>query len=216
MKPPTPSIHDNIRDKRSQSELDIMHAARMLFLDLGYEGVSMESIAHVAGVARQTVFNRFGSKDAVFRAMVSDHWASWGRALAIEQVPHSAPVEKHLRVIALSIASFQHSPDQIKFQRLVVSESRRFDWIGPASYQSGKGPRMVAFGQHLRQLDAEGRLNCKQPDIAAWQFVGLIQEFLVWPEVMAMGVQDGVIPSAEIVINEAIATFMARYKPDEG
>ena len=213
MKPSASASHNTVPKKRSQSQLDIMNAARMLFLDLGYEGVSMDCIARAAGVARQTVFNRFRSKDALFREIVAEHWADWGRKESIEQVPHTAPVETHLRAIALSIVAFQDNPDQIKFQRLVVSESRRFNWIGPASYQAGKGPRMAAFGQHLRKLDAEGRLNCKQPDIAAWQFVGLIQELLVWPEVMAIGVQGGVIPSAEVVVDEAIATFMARYKP---
>jgi AcrR family transcriptional regulator len=194
--------------------VEIVAAARRLFLDQGYDAVSIDDIARVAGVARQTVFNRFGSKDAVFRAMVADHWDRWGREVQISAVAHTAPVEDHLRAVAMSIVAFQENPDQIKFQRLIVGESRRLDWIGPAAYRAGKGPRMKALAAHFALLHSEKRLNCPRSDIAAWQFVGLVQEFLVWPKVMDIGDASDIIPAAGLVIDEAIATFMARYKPD--
>jgi len=194
--------------------VEIVAAARRLFLNQGYDAVSIDEIARDAGVARQTVFNRFGTKDAVFRAMVADHWDRWGREVQISTVPHTAPVVDHLRAIATSIVAFQENPDQINFQRLIVGESRRLDWIGPAAYRVGKGPRMKALAAHFAQLHSERRLNCPRSEIAAWQFVGLVQEFLVWPKVMDMGDAGDTIPEPDVVIDEAIATFMARYKPD--
>lgn len=209
MPPTTAAIRGQAR--RSRSEAGIVAAARQLFLDQGYDAVSIDDIAKVAGVARQTVFNRFKSKDAVFRAMVADHWERWGRTPATSGVGHDASVEDQLRAIARGIEAFQNDPEQIKFQRLIVGESRRLDWIGPDAYRVGKGPRMQALADHFAKLDSEGRLRCPNPTIAAWQFVGLVQEFLVWPQVMDIG--DGVkkLPSADVVIEEAVATFMARY-----
>jgi AcrR family transcriptional regulator len=186
-------------------------AARRLFLDQGYEAVSIDDIAKVAGVARQTVFNRFKSKDAVFRAMVEDHWERWGNSAEVRDVGHGDPVEDHLRAIAEGIKAFQQDPDQIKFQRLIVGESRRLDWIGPAAYQAGKGPRMKALSDHFAKLHAEGRLACPNASIAAWQFVGLVQEFLVWPQVMDIGDAADDLPASDVVIAEAIRTFLARY-----
>ena len=52
----------------------ILDAAQRLFLDDGYDGVSLEQVGRAAGVTRQTVYNRFGSKDAVFRAVIERHW----------------------------------------------------------------------------------------------------------------------------------------------
>jgi AcrR family transcriptional regulator len=198
--------------RQTRSERAIIAAARTLFLARGYDDVSTEEIAKAAGVARQTLFNRFKSKDAVFRAVIDDHWQQWGRNLPMKAPAHEAPVGDHLRAIALSVAAFQDSTQQIQFQRLIVSESRQFDWLGPAAYRAGKAPRMVALTAHFARLHAEGRLNCPNPGIAAWQFIGLIQEFLVWPKVMATG-DDEAIPPVDIVIAEAIATFMARYRP---
>ncbi len=206
-------VRTRLRTSPSRSEIGILAAARRLFLDQGYEAVSIDDIARVAGVARQTVFNRFGSKDAVFRAMVADHWETWGSEVRLEHLEHSEPVEAHLRAVAQAIVAFQENPDQIKFQRLIVGESRRLDWIGPAAFRTGKGPRMKALAAHLETLHREGRLVCPNPMVAAWQFVGLVQEFLVWPKVMDIGDAGDMIPPAATVIEEAIATFMARYGP---
>lgn len=200
------------RGAAARSQQVILAAARALFLERGFDAVSMDDIAQAAGVSRQTVFNRFLRKDAVFRAVVDDHWNNWGRDVEATRIPHEAPVEQHLRAIALSVVAFQDSPEQIQFQRLIVGESRRLDWIGPAAYRAGKGPRMQALAAHFATLHDEGRLNCPNADIAAWQFIALIQEFLVWPKVMAAG-DDDAIPPVETVITEAILTFMARYRP---
>lgn len=197
--------------RRSRSETEIVAAARELFLEQGYDAVSIDQIAQAAGVARQTVFNRFKTKDAVFRAMVADHWERWGRSTRVSDIGHDAPVEEHLRAIARGIEAFQNDPEQIKFQRLVVGESRRLDWIGPAAYRAGKGPLMEALAAHFGRLNSEGRLNCPNPVVAVWQFVGLVQEFLVWPRVMDIGEAAEQLPPASVVIEEAVTTFMARY-----
>lgn len=207
-----PSADPTLSPPFSKSDQAIVAAARALFLERGYAAVSMEQIARAAGVARQTVFNRFISKNAVFRAMIADHWTNWGRAVEIEKVAQEAPVEDYLRAVARTVAAFQDDSQQIQFQRLVVAESRHHDWIGPAAYRAGEGPRMKALAAHFGQLHTEGRLHCEHPEIAAWQFIGLVQEFVVWPKVMAMNEPDD-IPGVDTVIDEAIATFMARYAP---
>ena len=48
----------------------IICAARDAFLEKGYDGVSMDEVASRAGVAKQTVYARYASKDALFLAVV--------------------------------------------------------------------------------------------------------------------------------------------------
>lgn len=196
----------------TRSDKAILAAARSLFLARGCAAVSMDDIAREAGVARQTVFNRFKNKDSLFRAMIADHWANWGQGAAIEPVPFDAPVEDLLRALARSIAAFQNDTEHLQFQRLVVEESRHNDWIGPAAYQMGKRPKMKALAAGIAMMHQAGRLHCEHPEIAAWQFVGLVQEFVVWPKLMATDASED-LPPADIVIEEAIRTFMARYGP---
>ncbi|MGW3955723.1 TetR/AcrR family transcriptional regulator C-terminal domain-containing protein [Streptomyces sp. NPDC004752] len=48
---------------------------------------------------------------------------------------------------------------------------------------------------------------------AARQFLGLAQELLVRPRVMAFEDEVADQSSAEVVIEEAVLTFLARYAP---
>ena len=50
------------------SEAAILDAARTLFLEAGYDGVNLERIAAAAGLSRQTLYNRFGSKEKKLKA----------------------------------------------------------------------------------------------------------------------------------------------------
>ena len=63
--------------RRSSSDEKILAAAKELFLADRYDGVTLERVAERAGVSRQTVYNRFGAKETVFREMVRHHWAAF-------------------------------------------------------------------------------------------------------------------------------------------
>src|SRR3546814_8113295 len=54
-----------------QKRAAILTAAVDVFLRGGYEAAGMDAIATEAGVAKQTIYNHFGSKDGLFRAIVS-------------------------------------------------------------------------------------------------------------------------------------------------
>ncbi|UXY32882.1 TetR/AcrR family transcriptional regulator C-terminal domain-containing protein [Streptomyces sp. HUAS TT20] len=54
-------------------------------------------------------------------------------------------------------------------------------------------------------------MSCPSPRTAARQFLGLVQEFAVWPKVMAVDAGRTDIPPTDVVIEEAISTFLSRY-----
>jgi TetR/AcrR family transcriptional regulator, regulator of autoinduction and epiphytic fitness len=58
------------------------------------------------------------------------------------------------------------------------------------------------------------QLACPNPELAAHQFLGLIQEFIIWPKVMAIGPAVLDMPPDKVVIEEAIRMFLGRYAVD--
>ncbi len=80
---------DRREQERSAQRARILDAARALFASRGFEAVTMAEIADLAGVARATVFNHFGSKRALVEAItadVLDHYSALlDRALADEK-----------------------------------------------------------------------------------------------------------------------------------
>jgi AcrR family transcriptional regulator len=195
-----------------RSDAAIVEAAARLFLERGFDAVSMDDIARAAGLTRQTVYNRFDDKEGVFAATMERHWANWGRGPRVAEVSPDAPVETQLRAVALSIVAFTDER-QLAFQKMIIAEARRDPKLGEAAFKAGKGAYMSLFVAHLARLHGEGRLRCPRSDIAAGQFVGLVQEFCVWPRVMGLTDSLALTPPTDTVIDEAIATFMARYGP---
>ncbi|GHE92363.1 transcriptional regulator [Streptomyces fumanus] len=203
--------------RRSAADEKILRAAKELFLADRYDGVSLERVAERAGLSRQTVYNRFGSKEAVFREMVRYHWSAFAdpdRRLGTREADTDA--EEVLRGFAQSLQRFAEETDQIRFARLVASESCRLPWIADEFYRLGKGPLVAAFAGRLDDLVRRGRLRCPDTYLAARQFMGLIQEFLVWPRVMGFEAETAAQPDASVVIEEAVLGFLARYAPGPG
>jgi TetR/AcrR family transcriptional regulator of autoinduction and epiphytic fitness len=195
-----------------RSEAAILAAARALFLEAGYDGANLDQVARRAGVARQTVYNRFGSKEAMFRAMVEDHWRRFNRAEALDDLGsnvRAGDLRAALDRIARALLAFLDGSDQIAFTRLVIAESRRLPWVAEAFHRLGKGPAVESFAEKLGLLQAAGVIACPDTRLAARQFIGLIQEFVLWPQVMATG--EAQAPDREKVVAEAIEMFVARY-----
>src|SRR5438105_15473421 len=48
----------------------VLDAAFELFLEHGYDGTSMEAVAHAAGVTKPVVYDCFGSKEELFTALL--------------------------------------------------------------------------------------------------------------------------------------------------
>jgi AcrR family transcriptional regulator len=212
VEPPPVTPRRASRSDALRSEAAILEAAADLFLERGYDGVSVDDVARAAGVTRQTVYNRFRDKRGLFAETIERHWTNWGRGPRVEEVSPADPVETQLRAVARAIVAFTDER-QLALQKLIIAEARRDPALGEAAFKAGKGAHMSRFIAHLTWLHGEGRLCCPRPDIAAGQFVGLVQEFCVWPKVMGLTDSLGLMPPADTVIDEAIATFMARYGP---
>lgn len=54
----------------AQTRRDILTAAQQLFLQRGYTGTTLASIAQAAGVVVETIYRAFGSKAALFKAVL--------------------------------------------------------------------------------------------------------------------------------------------------
>lgn len=198
----------------TNSTRPLLVAAKRLFLERGFEGVNLERVAQAAGVSRQTVYNLFGSKEALFRATVAQHWETVARdseaalSAGLDVAPGPDAV---LRRFGEAIVTFVNDTGQVAFTRLVIAESLSRPWIAEEFYRLGKQPLLEALVACLQRLDGAGLIECGQPLVAAHQFFGMIQEMVIWPHVMAIGPAAAALPPAALVIEEAVLTFLSRY-----
>lgn len=203
------------RADAQRSEDAILAAARTLFLAAGYDGVNLDQVAETAGVSRQTVYNRFGGKEALFRAMVRRHWAgvlTWSDQVraTIRDVRFPDPAAK-LVGIARAFLRFIDDADQVAFTRLVIAESRARPWIGEEFHRFGQALTLETLAEILGAMHQQGVLDCPRPDVAARQFLALINESSLWPRLMAVGAAQTDAPDPDAIVAEAVATFLCRY-----
>jgi AcrR family transcriptional regulator len=81
----------------------VLNAASGLFYGHGITGVGVASIADAAGVTKKTLYDCFGSKDALIAAYLQDRHDAWWRYL--EEKLRSAPAP---RVLAVFEANLSH------------------------------------------------------------------------------------------------------------
>ncbi|MGL5796375.1 MAG: TetR/AcrR family transcriptional regulator, partial [Waterburya sp.] len=111
-----------INPKREQ----ILQGAMKVFLQHGYAGASMDRVAEVAKVSKNTIYNHFQDKEGLFTALIEQITIN-----RFQIVFGSVPLKGEPAVVLRQIAEKLLSvilPDReyISFLRLLIAESERF------------------------------------------------------------------------------------------
>jgi TetR/AcrR family transcriptional regulator of autoinduction and epiphytic fitness len=167
----------------------------------------MDDLAAAAGVARRTLYNQFASKEVIFREMLQK---------VSGQLEHAFPpgletqgdANAVLRLVAQSILELHKNPDYIGFLRMVVADSRQFPWIAE-EFGAVMDPQTERLVRLLAHLTSMGVLNCRNPKLAAHQFMGALNDLSLWP--MILGRERIQAPDEEVV-EEIVTMFLAHYR----
>ncbi len=194
--------------QRRDSREAIVNAAERLFLKHGFGGVSMDELAAEAGVARRTLYNQFANKEEIFREMLLRVSMQLGNVLP-PGIETRGDVEDVLHLIARAVLAFQAPPEYIGLVRMTIADTRQFPWIATA-FDSVLKPYLDRFARYLSYLTSLSVLDCPNPFLAARQFLGLLNEPILWPRVLG---QDSESPAPDTVVEEAVRMFLLRYRP---
>ena len=199
---------------RGGSRDAIVEAAARLFLERGFGAVSMDELAEAAGVARRTLYNQFASKEEIFREMLFRVSADLEHAFP-PGIETRGNVEDVLHLVARMILDLHKNPEYLGFLRMVVADSRQFPWIA-GELAAVMDPLNDRLARYLAHLTAMGVLNCRNPLLAAHQFMGALNEFSLWP--WMIGRETLPVPAEEIV-EETVRMFLRHYRrvqPSQG
>lgn len=192
----------------------IMAAAIRLLLHRSSDGISMGDIAAEAGVSRRTVFNQFASKEALVEQSLARVWTRIGIAEITGTLDAAADPRATMTRIGKAITAFWLEGDAIAIARMAIRES----FILPESslhyLDKGKRPVTQAIIRYVETLVANGRIRTDDAGLAARQFIGLINEPLVFLQILG---QPETHPEAHIrkVVEEAVQIFFLRYPLEE-
>ncbi|HZZ71553.1 MAG TPA: TetR/AcrR family transcriptional regulator [Pirellulales bacterium] len=150
----------------------ILAGARAAFVELGYEGTSVEEIARRAGVSKATLYSHFTDKRAIFSAFIRHVCQQQvSRLIRFDQAEETAAAA--LGRIARDYIEFLLSPFAMSMFRLIVAEVQRFPEIGREFLETGPDQAMRRLAQLLAAADARGELQIPDAYVAAHQFAAL-------------------------------------------
>lgn len=147
----------------------VLRAATSAFLAHGYRS-SVDQIARRAGVAKQTVYHHFPSKDLLFKDVARE----LARRVLIEL--EDAPRDLRGALIAFGEAYRARAlgTQGIATFRTLVPEIPRFRALARAMYAASAGEMARRLAQVIGRAMDEGRLRREDPRFAAELLLGML------------------------------------------
>jgi len=152
----------------------VLRAATAAFLTDGYRS-SVERIAQRAGVAKQTVYSHFPSKDHLFEEVARE----MAKRVLVELEPQGAEksgddLRAALLRFALAYRERVLSDEGIAVFRTLVAEIPRFRTLARAIYQGGPGETAAHLADYLGRAMSAGRMRRDDPQFAAELFMSML------------------------------------------
>ncbi|MFI7633755.1 TetR/AcrR family transcriptional regulator [Nonomuraea sp. NPDC049400] len=163
-------------DRTARKRRQIMDAARPVFLRNGYVGASMDEVAALAAVSKQTVYKHFTDKEQLFTSIILDTTGQVdGLAkLITAALDDSGDLAKDLGELARQFLDALMRPDLLRLRRLVIAEADRFPDLGRTWYEQGFERSLKTMADAFGRLAERGLLSLDDPQLAAEHFVGLL------------------------------------------
>lgn len=137
----------------SLSNEELLDKALDLFLEQGFERTSIDAITAAAGMAKRTVYARYGDKMSLFKAALTRAIEEWIVPVDRLRAAETGDLEQSLLAIGRILVANILSPAGQRLMRLTNAESGRMPEIGAYSVKMGTEPTLAfltgLFARHL-------------------------------------------------------------------
>jgi TetR/AcrR family transcriptional regulator, mexJK operon transcriptional repressor len=176
----------NARTQKKQT--DILNVATQLFLERGYDAVSLDDILKRVGGSKTTLYSYYGGKEGLFAAMVQRVCRDKISALLALDLAGLDPAEG-LTLSGTQFVSMVSDPHGRAVFRAMIAEAPRFPELAAALFASGPEAAIRALRRHIDHWQRKGSLRCGNPEIFATQFLGLMMGNFHLKNLLGLGEQ---------------------------
>ncbi|CDX26428.1 TetR family transcription regulator [Mesorhizobium plurifarium] len=192
--------------------VSVVDAAAAVFCREGYAGANIDLIAAEAGVSRQTVYNHHGDKEKLFVAVVRDltERCNAGIFATIASFPDQ-PMDLEADLVAFAVRMNRNcicNRDGRFLRKLIQAEGERYPELFAEWREQGPGRTWSALAARFARLAFAGHLAIGDPDVAARQFLALVNAELQITFML------GGVPTEEEVLRSAtngVRTFLSAF-----
>lgn len=156
-----------------ERQREIVALVAPLFLERGYEQVSIDDIVERIGGSKRTLYERFGGKAGLFEIVISEYCASVQRDL-FAAVDQNASVERQLTAIGTQFLSMILHRRILEQHRLMVSMGRGFPSVARLFYQLGPISAYGLVAGWIERQQKAGKLGPGDPTTLAELFLDML------------------------------------------
>ncbi|RUX47472.1 MAG: TetR/AcrR family transcriptional regulator [Mesorhizobium sp.] len=170
---------DNFPPRSHEAKrISVVEAAASVFCREGFAGANIDLIAAEAGVSRQTVYNHHGDKEKLFIAVVRDltERCNAGIFATIATFPDQ-PTDIAADLVGFAVRMNRNcicNRDGRFLRKLIQAEGERYPELFAEWREQGPGRTWSALAARFARLAYAGYLSIEDPDVAARQFLALV------------------------------------------
>jgi TetR/AcrR family transcriptional regulator, mexJK operon transcriptional repressor len=189
-----------------ESRRRLIDAARAEFMKDGFRGASVDRIAASAGVAKQTLYNHFPSKEALFEETIR----LGVRDIVVEL--DDAPGEVRDRLMAFSLAFRKKllSPEGLDWYRTVIADLSRLPDLARIVWRQGPLETVSRLADFLALAMERGELRRDDPIFAAEMLNSMLINLDRTRGLLAGDFDPNADPDK---VERIVACFLRAYQP---
>jgi len=195
--------------------LAMINAAREVFLEHGYASTTLDMVIARAGGSRRTLYECFGDKAGLFKAVMELHTANLLAELDSISIANSKP-EQVLTQVGCVYLRMVLSADAIGLYRLLVAEAPKFPELGETFYQAGPQTLRQHLMDYLVRQHMAGKLHVPDARLAARQFFGLVKSDHQMSALLCPGDKAECQFDLDQEVSEAVRLFIAGHTLPDG
>lgn len=167
--------------------LAFLDAATVLFLQKGYDAVSLDDIVQYAGGSKASLYKFFGSKEGLFTAICDYRRDIFLKELYKNFNCQSNDIRQFLTVVLTNFYNHIIEEENINFLRLMLERAKHDTQLAVYLYEQGPEHFLEDVAKKLCCAAEKGQLVCDQPLNSAKLFLGCLWHY-EWQALMGLPV----------------------------
>ena len=198
---------------RPTKKTSILLAATDLFLEKGFQDVSIRNITERADCSRETVYRYYSNKEDIFAGTIMSQMEVYLATMESLTMGGSRDLRQGLINWSVSLISSVTADKYIRFRRLIISEVNARPEHGKLYYDLTYHQGTKAVTEFFRQRQEEGNLKPIDPRRLAKYFVGMLLYELI--HLLILGVKKRPDDAEALLLaEEAVDDFLIGYGTD--
>lgn len=167
----------------------LLISANELFLQHGYDAVSLDDIVNHAGGSKASIYKYFGNKEGLFTAICDFRREQFFKDICTPFDFTKHDLRSYLIQTLLNLQLHLVLPENASFFRLIMEQTQRSTQLAQHIHEQGPKHIQTIIANILAKADELGLITCTEPSYSAQLFFGIVRN-LEWQVLMNIYVHE--------------------------